>query len=88
MGFFDKLKNGLLKTKSAIVEKIDNIVKTFRTVDEELFEELEDYLAENPENDPPKAGDPTAVYAFIFTLAALPLAGFGVYGWKKRRRAI
>ena len=44
MGFFDKLKNGLLKTKSAIVEKIDNIVKTFRTVDEELFEELEEAL--------------------------------------------
>ena len=44
MGFFDKLKNGLIKTKSAIVEKIDNIVKTFRTVDEELFEELEEAL--------------------------------------------
>ena len=38
--------------------------------------------------DPPKAGDSTAAYALIFTLAALPLAGFGVYEWKKRRRAI
>ena len=38
--------------------------------------------------DPPKAGDPIAAYALIFTLAALPLAGLGVYEWKKRRRAV
>ena len=38
--------------------------------------------------DPPKTGDSTAAYALIFTLAALPLAGFGVYEWKKRRRAV
>lgn len=44
MGFFDKLKNGLAKTKNALVGKIDNIVKTFRKVDEELFEELEEAL--------------------------------------------
>ena len=37
---------------------------------------------------PPQTGDPTAAYALIFTLAALPLAGFGVYEWKKRRRAV
>ena len=35
-----------------------------------------------------KTGDPTAAYALIFTLAALPLAGFGVYEWKRRRRAV
>ena len=44
MGFFDKLKSGLNKTKNAIVGKIDNIVKSFRKVDEELFEELEEAL--------------------------------------------
>ena len=44
MGFFEKLKNGLGKTKNAIVGKIDNIVKSFRKVDEELFEELEEAL--------------------------------------------
>lgn len=44
MGFFDKLKKGLSKTKSAIIEKIDGIVKSFRKVDEELFEELEEAL--------------------------------------------
>ncbi|MBQ7847616.1 MAG: hypothetical protein IJ344_04945, partial [Clostridia bacterium] len=36
----------------------------------------------------PATGDPTAAYALIFTLAALPLAGFGVHEWKKRRRAV
>ncbi len=44
MGFFDKLKNGLFKTKSAIVGKIDNLFKSFRRVDEELFDELEELL--------------------------------------------
>ncbi len=44
MGFFDKLKEGLLKTKNAIVGKIDNFFKVFRKVDEELFEELEELL--------------------------------------------
>ena len=37
---------------------------------------------------PPATGDGTAAYALIFTLATLPLAGFGVYEWKKRRRAV
>ncbi len=46
MGFFDKLKQGLFKTKNAIVEKIDNLVKKFVKVDEELFEELEELLIE------------------------------------------
>ena len=44
MGFFDKLKQGLAKTKNAIFGTIDNIVKSFRKVDEELFEELEEAL--------------------------------------------
>ncbi len=44
MGFFEKLKNGLFKTKSAIVGKIDNLFKSFRKVDEDLFEELEELL--------------------------------------------
>ncbi len=44
MGFFDKLKKGLLKTKDAIVGKIDSLFKKFTKVDEELFEELEELL--------------------------------------------
>jgi hypothetical protein len=34
---------------------------------------------------PPKTGEHTALYALIFTLAVLPLAGIGVYRWRKRR---
>ena len=44
MGFFDKLKQGLFKTKNAIVGKIDSLIKKFIKVDEELFEELEELL--------------------------------------------
>ena len=44
MGFFDKLKNGLGKTKSSIGDKINNVFSTFRKVDEELLEELEEVL--------------------------------------------
>jgi len=44
MGFFDKLKKGLFKTKNAILGKIDDIFKKFRKVDEELFDELEELL--------------------------------------------
>ena len=44
MGFFDKLKQGLFKTKNAIVGKIDELFKKFVKVDEELFEELEELL--------------------------------------------
>ena len=44
MGFFEKLKNGLFKTKDAIVGKIDNLFKSFRKVDEDLFDELEELL--------------------------------------------
>ena len=44
MGFFDKLKQGLFKTKNAIVGKIDSLIKRFTKVDEELFEELEELL--------------------------------------------
>ena len=44
MGFFEKLKQGLFKTKDAIVGKIDSLFKKFVKVDEELFEELEELL--------------------------------------------
>ena len=44
MGFFHRLKEGLFKTKNAIVGKIDSLFKAFRKVDEELFEELEELL--------------------------------------------
>ena len=44
MGFFDKLKQGLSKTKNSFEEKMNNIFSTFRKVDEELLEELEEVL--------------------------------------------
>lgn len=44
MGFFDKLKSGLSKTKTSINEKINNVFSNFRRVDEELLEELEEAL--------------------------------------------
>ena len=44
MAFFDKLKQGLTGTRNAIKEKIDNVFSAFRSVDEELFEELEEAL--------------------------------------------
>ena len=44
MGFFDKLKKGLFKTKDAIVGKIDSLFKKFQKVDEDLFDELEELL--------------------------------------------
>ncbi len=44
MGFFDKLKNGLGKTKQTINEKINNVFANFRKVDEDLLDELEEAL--------------------------------------------
>ena len=44
MGFFDKLKNGLNKTKKSFDEKINNVFSNFRKVDEEFLDELEEVL--------------------------------------------
>ena len=44
MGFFDKLKQGLNKTKISFEEKMNNVFSNFRKVDEELLEELEEML--------------------------------------------
>lgn len=44
MGFFDKLKNGLNKTKTSFDDKINNVFKNFRKVDEDFLDELEEVL--------------------------------------------
>ena len=44
MGFFDKLKQGLSKTKNSFDEKMNQVFSNFRKVDEELLEELEELL--------------------------------------------
>ena len=44
MAFLDKLKSGLSKTKNAIFGQIDEVLKAFVKVDEDLLEELEELL--------------------------------------------
>lgn len=44
MGFFSKIKDGLKKTRENVVNQIDSMLKSFRKIDEELFEELEELL--------------------------------------------
>lgn len=44
MSFFEKLKNGLSKTKNSFDDKMNNVFSNFRKVDEELLEELEEIL--------------------------------------------
>jgi len=44
MGFFEKLKNGMSKTKTSFDEKINNVFKSFRKVDEDFLDELEEIL--------------------------------------------
>lgn len=44
MGLFEKLKNGLRKTKNSMMGKIEGLLKRFSKIDEELFEELEETL--------------------------------------------
>ena len=44
MAFLDKLKQGLTKTKSAIFGQIDEVLKAFVRVDEDLLDELEELL--------------------------------------------
>ena len=44
MGFLDKLRAGLSKTKNALVKQVDDLLKNFVKVDEDLLEELEELL--------------------------------------------
>ena len=44
MGFFDKLKQGMNKTKASLDEKINNVFSNFRKVDEGFLDELEEIL--------------------------------------------
>ena len=44
MGFFEKLKNGMNKTKASFDQKINNVFSSFRKVDEEFLDELEEIL--------------------------------------------
>ncbi len=44
MGFFDKLKQGLSKTRNAVVAQMDSLFKSFVAIDEDMLEELEEIL--------------------------------------------
>lgn len=44
LGFFDKLKQSLTKTRARLTDQIDEILKGYAKIDEELFEDLEDVL--------------------------------------------
>ncbi|MGH4138099.1 signal recognition particle-docking protein FtsY [Clostridium sp.] len=42
--FFDKLKGGLAKTRNSITEKVSEVLNLAITIDDELYEELEEIL--------------------------------------------
>ena len=44
VGFFAKIKSGLSKTRDNILSSVDNVLKSFVKIDEDLFEELEEAL--------------------------------------------
>lgn len=44
MGFFDKIKSGLKKTKDSMVKQVETLINSFTKIDEEFFEELEETL--------------------------------------------
>ncbi|NBG89101.1 signal recognition particle-docking protein FtsY [Isachenkonia alkalipeptolytica] len=43
-GLFGRLKEGLTKTKKGITDRVDDMVKSYTKIDEDLFEELEEIL--------------------------------------------
>lgn len=47
MNFFQRLKEGLSKTKDKLTKQIDKLLASFRKIDEELFEQLEEILIES-----------------------------------------
>lgn len=44
MGLFEKIKNKMNKTRDNISSKINNVIKSFRKIDEDFFDELEEAL--------------------------------------------
>lgn len=44
VSLFGRLKKGLSKTKKGITDKIDGVLKSYRKIDEDLFDDLEEVL--------------------------------------------
>ncbi|HHW07995.1 MAG TPA: signal recognition particle-docking protein FtsY [Clostridia bacterium] len=47
LGFFDKLKAGLTKTREGLVSKVNSLISGHKQIDEEFFEELEEILIQS-----------------------------------------
>lgn len=43
-GFFSRLKEGLSKTRKGITERVDELIRYYKEIDDEFFEELEEIL--------------------------------------------
>ena len=44
MGFFSKIKEGLQKTRDAMMQKMQSVINSFTKIDEDLFEQLEETM--------------------------------------------
>ena len=44
MGFFDKIKNGLEKTRNGFMSSVNSVISSFTKIDDELIEELEEIM--------------------------------------------
>ena len=44
MGFFEKIKSGLKKTKDSMIRQVEAVINSFTKIDEDFFEELEENL--------------------------------------------
>lgn len=44
MGIFQKIKNGLTKTRDSVMKQVDSVLNSFTKIDEDFFEELEEIL--------------------------------------------
>jgi fused signal recognition particle receptor len=44
MGFFSKLKEGLNKTRDNLIGGVEDVLKSFKSIDEDFYEELEEAL--------------------------------------------
>ena len=44
MAFFEKIKEGLKKTKESMMKQVELVINSFTKIDENFFEELEETL--------------------------------------------
>ena len=44
MGFFDKIAEGIKKTRDSMMSKVNSLINSFTKIDEDFFEELEETL--------------------------------------------